>query len=109
MNGENMKIITIVLLAVLVVGCGTTHDGASYIRKELEVAKCWDASPPPSIALITAKTDCIKYTVNDEAEAYLNKGVSVITIDWIAEVHRNTYKDCMAKKGFTCDWPLVFK
>jgi|GEM_PF-6743024 hypothetical protein len=104
-----MKIITVILLAALLIGCGTTHDGASYIRKELDVAKCWNGSPPPSIELTTAKPDCIKYTVNDEAEAHLKNGVALITLDWILEVHRNTYKECMAKKGFVCDWPLVIK
>ena len=91
---------------ILLAGC-TTHEGAAYIRKDLDAMKC--NSLQPNIDIKTAKTDCMKYTVNDEADEYLRGGVSIATIDWIKEVHRRTYQECMSKNGYGCQWVIPTK
>lgn len=99
-----MKILLSLIVSVLLLSSCTTYEGAAYIRADLDAMKCSNNSAQKTIDINTAKADCMAYTVNPEADEYLKAGVSVATIDWIREVHRRTYRECMDGKGFACSW-----
>ena len=95
-----MKKLAVILMVVLFFPACTTYEGAAYLKNSLEQMSCTESqSPAPDFK--TAKADCIKQTVDDE---YFKAGVSETTLAWIKEVHRRTYKECMAKKGYACTW-----
>ena len=98
-----MRKAAVLFLLLTLFGC-TAYDGTAYIKKDLDAMKCSRNSTQPNIDMESARTDCMNYTVNPEAVEYLRTGVSIATIDWIKEVHRRTYQECMDGKGFVCDW-----
>ena len=104
---KKIIICSIIIVTLLSLSGCTMYDGAAYLKNELDIMKCTESQPPKAQAdFKTAKSDCINSIVDEE---YFKAGVSSATIDWIKEVHRRTYQDCMGKKGYSCMWEVHYK
>src|SRR3989339_1283633 len=93
-------IIFLVALPFLVLSGCTTYEGAAYIKKDLDSMACSSKSAQTT-NMKTAKTDCIKDTVDEE---FFKAGASIMVVDSIRGVNRYRYANCMADKGFFCTW-----
>lgn len=94
-------IIFLVALPFLILSGCTTHEGAAYIKKDLNNMTCARKSVQTNIDIEKAKADCIKDVVDEE---FFKDGASIMVVEHMRDVNRWKYSGCMADKGFFCTW-----